>query len=104
MQGVHRVIQSFFLFDVVSGHMKQLPSPYHECFLCSRNAVGESSLINLKECSLVQIPRLAGRPECVSNSPECFRRNGLQHRLQFRYDGAGDPYWEVTRVRHCRRA
>jgi hypothetical protein len=22
----------------------------------------------------------------------------------FRYDGAGDPYWEVTRVRHCRRA
>src|SRR5579864_833784 len=56
MQGVHRVIQSLFLFDVVSGHTKQLPSPYNECFLGSRNAVGESSLINLKECSLVQIP------------------------------------------------
>jgi hypothetical protein len=27
MQGVHGVIQSLFLFDVVSGYMKQLPCP-----------------------------------------------------------------------------
>jgi hypothetical protein len=27
MQGVHRVIQSLFLFDVVSGYVKQLPCP-----------------------------------------------------------------------------
>jgi hypothetical protein len=27
MQGVHRVIQSLFLFDVVSGDVKQLPCP-----------------------------------------------------------------------------
>jgi hypothetical protein len=24
--------------------------------------------------------------------------------VSLRYDGAGDPYWEVTRVRHCGRA
>ena len=56
MQGVHRVIQSLFFFDVVSGHAKQLPCPYHECFLCLRNALRESGVINLKERSLVQIP------------------------------------------------
>src|ERR1035438_2789224 len=27
MQGVHRIIQSLFLFDVVSGYVKQLPCP-----------------------------------------------------------------------------
>ena len=27
MQGVHRVVQSLFLFDVVSGYVKQLPCP-----------------------------------------------------------------------------
>ena len=42
MQGVHRVIQSLFLFDVVSGYMKQLPCPYHKCFLCLRNAAWDS--------------------------------------------------------------
>jgi len=56
MQSVHRVIQSLFLFAVVSGHLKQFPSPYHRCFLCSRNAAWEFSPINLKECGLVQIP------------------------------------------------
>jgi hypothetical protein len=39
MQGVHRVIQSLFLFDVVSGHEKQLPCPYHKRFLCLGNAL-----------------------------------------------------------------
>src|SRR5271169_359498 len=53
MQGVHRVIQILFLFDVVSGHLKQLPCPYHKCFLCSRNAVWESGLVKLKERGLV---------------------------------------------------
>jgi len=24
--------------------------------------------------------------------------------VSLRYDGAGDPYWEVTRIRHCGRA
>src|SRR5260370_10801623 len=48
MQGVHCVIQSLFLFDVVSGYMKQLPCPYHKCFLCLRNAVWESGLINAR--------------------------------------------------------
>ena len=56
MQGVHRVIQSLFLFDVVSGHLKQLPCPSHKRLLCSRNAVWESGLVKLKECGLVQIP------------------------------------------------
>jgi hypothetical protein len=48
MQGVHRVIQSLFLFDVVSGHVKHLARPCHEHFLCLRNALRESGLINLK--------------------------------------------------------
>jgi len=56
MQGVHRVIQSLFLFDVVSGYVKQLPCPCPKCFLCLRNALWESGLINLKERSLVQTP------------------------------------------------
>src|SRR5260370_41546338 len=56
MQGVHRVIQSLYLFNVVSGYVKQLPCPYCKCFLCLRNAVWESGLINLKEGGLGQIP------------------------------------------------
>ena len=56
MQGVHCVIKGFSLFDVVSGHVKQLPCPQCERFLSLRNAVWESGVINLKECSLVQIP------------------------------------------------
>ena len=56
MQGIHRVIQCLFLLDVVSGYVKQLPCPYHKCFLCLRNAVRESGVIDLKERSLVQIP------------------------------------------------
>jgi hypothetical protein len=56
MQSVHRVIQSLFLFDVVSGCVKQLPCPCHKCFLCLRNALRESSVINRKERGLLQIP------------------------------------------------
>lgn len=56
VQGVHRVIQGLFLFDVVSGYVKQLACPYHKCFLCLRNAVWELGLINLKECGPVQNP------------------------------------------------
>ena len=72
MQGVHRVIQSLFLFDVVSGYVKQLPWPYHKCFLCLRNAVWESGLINLKDGGLVQIPPRSAaqrfRAACIHNS------------------------------------
>src|SRR6266568_8694932 len=75
MQGVHRVIQSLFLFDVVSGYVKQLPGPCCKCFLGLRNALWESGVINLKERSLVQIsPRFAilrFRAACIHNSP-CF--------------------------------
>jgi hypothetical protein len=56
MQGVQGVIQSLFLFDVVSGYVKQLLGPSCKCFLCLRNALRESGVINLKQRSPVQIP------------------------------------------------
>ena len=122
MQGVHRVIQSLFLFDVVSGHVKNSRALTTSASSARVMRSGSLVLSTSKsaalykslhaplsgdlELPLVIVPlfHLAGRSESVSNSPECFRRNGLQHRLQFRYDGAGDPYWELTRVRHCSRA
>jgi len=82
MQGVHRVIQSLFLFDVVSGYVKQLPCPYHKCFLCLRNAVWESGLINLKERGLVQIPPRSAaqrfRAACIHNFPCVASQAGLK--------------------------
>ena len=58
MQGVHRVIQSLPLFDVVSGHVEQIPCPQCNCFLCLGNALAEFNLINLKERGLYN-PRYA---------------------------------------------
>ena len=33
-QGVHRIILSFSLFDVISGHLEQIARPERKCFLC----------------------------------------------------------------------
>ena len=52
MQGVHRVIQSLFLFDVVANHVKQLPRSYHKCLLCLRNAVWILVLSSSKSAAL----------------------------------------------------
>jgi hypothetical protein len=51
MQGVHRVIQSLFLFDVVSGYVKQLPCPKCKCFLCLRNVLREPDEVQPAEAS-----------------------------------------------------
>ena len=58
MQGVHRVIESLFLFDVVSGLSgNNSQAPFNaSAFSCLRYALRESGVINLKERSLVQIP------------------------------------------------
>ncbi len=55
MQGVHRIIQSWPLFDVVSGCVKQLPCPEYNCFLCLCHALGKSGFIHFKERSLVHL-------------------------------------------------
>src|SRR6266853_5356633 len=62
--------------------VKQLPCPYHKCFLCLRNALRDSGLINLKERGPVQIPPCFAvqrfRAAWIHNFPRGTSQTGLK--------------------------
>ena len=55
MQGVHRIIQSGFLFNVVAGCQEEFPRTRDERLLCFSNALREFVTIGFNESGFIQV-------------------------------------------------
>jgi hypothetical protein len=79
------------------------------CDRCLRTEWGRASsaVQRLGACLYSSFPWFAGKASLIVCRivPNAFAgtANNIVSPL-IRYDGAGDPYWEVPRVRHCGRA